>query len=313
MARTPNICGLTRRVIESQYEVYETPLARGPLVLGGPCSSAEGLSYDPYDISRCYRVHVRAAWTRNTYWLSLKHANGHWSNWPTVVSAETVRDVLAQWDPAGLLRWAREPDPEKFNWPRIRHYGAKNFKPRNSVTYAKGPCVSVLKRGDAFCLTLRPFPHTITAANYKGDAFEFERLSLLSCRPMRTSKVLAEFIHAMDPFDLVPDAWVTVKEADWPTFLARVAHFFTGWVRDEVMATTPNRVVLGNTKFDAAEDEETRITKQALRRVQELRADEESAVDELKARRPEPVAALEDEEDEPPTSEEAGDEVEDLG
>jgi len=348
MARTPNICGMSRRVIETEYENYETALTRGPLALAGPCKSAMGLSYDPHDISRCYKLFVRAGWVEGTYWLALKHANGHWSSWPCIIHETTLRALVALWDPKGLLRWAFDGAEPSYDWPRIRHFGAKSFKPRNSVMYPRGPCITLLRRGNAFALSLRSYPHTINGANYIDDTNSLSRLELMSSRPFVNLKSVGEFGTALGPHDKVmPDQWIHfTRDADRRDFLARAAKHFTQWAHLEVRNTTPNRVVLAGKDFDAETDEMERDVAAITARVKKLQAEKdkptdlstlgleafepvvvEPPVDEPKSEDDEDEKwsaaaedakrSIEDDEDEPSVEEELekelGDDVEDLG
>lgn len=273
MARTPNVCGMTRRVIETEYENYETAMTRGPTVLGGPLEGAQGLSYDPHDISRCFKVFITPAWVRGTYWLDLKHANGHRTAWPCILAGETLHRTLNRWDPKGLLKWATFNNSEpSFDWPRIRHYGPKNLKVRNSANYAHGPCISVLRRGSKYLYSTRSYPHTANATNYRGNPFDYHQLDLLSCRPLRDAKLLANYIERLG-LTALPDQWMEFPNSDDRNmFLKKSAIFFLEWSHDIVEGTTPNRVAFIGKNFDAVEDAEEREVKKLLARVEALKA-----------------------------------------
>lgn len=272
MARTPNICGMTRRVVETEYNNYETALTRGPTVLGGPLEGAQGISYDAYDISRCFKVFITPAWVRGTYWLDLKHANGHRTAWPCIIASETLHYVLNKWDPKGLLKWAPFNDEPSFDWPRIRHYGPKNFKVRNSANYAHGPCLSVIRQGTKYLYSTRSYPHTVNAMNYKGSPFDRQQVDLLSCRPLRDARLLAKYIEQLGVTAL-PEQWMEFPNSDdRNTFLKKSALFFLEWSHGIVIETTPNRVAFIGKNFDAVEAEEDREVKKLLARVEALKA-----------------------------------------
>lgn len=299
MSRTPNVCGATRAVNTANYDAYETTLTRGPRPLGGPLFGAKGLRYDPHDYSKCFRVYVHRAWAPGTYWLALMHASSHWSSWPCIVDGDGLKAAIDRWDPEGQIRWAPLSETMQWDWPKLRHYGSKGFKPRNTVTYAKGLCLAAVRQDDTFSILLRRYPHTLNVMNF---AHEATRVDLLSCRPLDSLDVLREFADVMGPRyakQAVPEAsFIPQNQTD---YLDRLSRFFTPWSAAEVLKANPNNVTLSLAEVSRAvpdEDREVETIKARLKLAQEQASTE---------------GPDEDEEDEPPTSEEDSGPLEDLG
>lgn len=229
MARTHNICGMPPNYFETKFNVYETATTRGPVFLGGPRYDGQGLAFEPGDRMKCFKVHVRRAWAPGTYWLALHHANGHWASWPCIMGAEVLKERLRAWHELSEIRWAPESDESaEFNYPRIRHYGAKSFQPGNTVSYVRNVCLSLLRRERQFSFTLRSYPHTVSAGN-SGDSSILLPIDLMSAVPYSVETLKAFCATLMElNIEMVPEKWVSLKETQWTKFINAMGGFFAG-------------------------------------------------------------------------------------
>jgi hypothetical protein len=281
MGRTSNVCGVGRATLRASFGVYETAMLRGPKVLGGPNEAAKGLAYDEVDRSKCYRVYVRPAWAPRTYWLSLQHHDGHWSAWPCIISWKTLETLLERWNAFSPLLWAVEGTREPlFDWPRVRHYGAKTFNPKNRITYTQGQCIGLARRGTKYAIVTRPYMHTLNGHNAPGaresDARDLGLVELLSCRPYDSMERIAELSAALGPTlskAFAHEAWVEVDDV---TITLALAPYFTAFT-DELLSTVtwPNLIESKPSKKTDREDEEAEVTN-ALERLRAAKAEKEA-------------------------------------
>lgn len=243
MARTHNICGIPPSIFASKFETYETAASRGPIPLGGPRFDGQGIAFTQGDRWKCFKVHVRRAWTPGAFWLALHHADGHWSSWPCIVSSNTLRKVIKQWSGIGEIRWAPESDESiEFGYPRIKHYGAKQFQPGNRIDYLQRNCISLLLREDRVSFTLRSYPHTISPGN-TAHAGRWTEVDLMSTVPY-SLKALHEFTEAAlkTGVELHPEEWVLLNGKQRTDFFHAMGGYFTAFTDDlfEREPTWPN-------------------------------------------------------------------------
>lgn len=278
MARTNNICGFPPSIFASKFASYETALVRGPAPAGGPRLDGQALAYVPGDRWKCFKLHLRRGWAANTYWLALHHADGHWSSWPCLMGHDTVRKVLNEWNALSELRWTVESDESiEWDWPRIKHYGAKSFQPGNRVTYVTKKCITLLRRGDQgdekVSFSLRSYPHTISPGNTL-DVTAWNRVQLLSSRPY-TLASLKGFTEAAlkAEVEMEPEGWTALEGKKRQRFFEVMGEYFAQYT-DELFASN---IVLPNI--------DTKTPRSALKGVDVEKAlDGDTEVEAMKAR-----------------------------